>query len=504
MSTFHKVITVLVVLLLAVSLTAQVAPVAAQARTAQWLVSVTYQNVGTGPATVSVNFYAEGDGTAISFNPLGAGTLAAGAGTSFFIGSTSLPSGFRGSAVMSSDQPLVATVVQFSQQADFKMRLLSNGFQSSNASSQYIIPTTLLNRFSRTTVFSIQNTENQAIDAVVRFYDALNAGALASTITHTIPAQSSKYIELDDVNDTGLTGKTTFDGSAIVSAFLSGTSTPANVVSAVSEYYTNRNVATNFEGVPLSAAANNIFMATGLCQRFGLDSFYAVTNASLVSSAVITVTYRNTDGTQKAVDGPYTIGPGQKKSITTCSPSDTTNMASFTGSAAIESSGAPVAVLGRAQNSINAGTTGTQDVFTAFLGESAGTSKRAFPFVRWANDTRYAASTGGQQRAFIAVQSMSTGTNVFDVKYYDKNGGLIATHPLTIAQYAKGNSDPNAANALGQNGMNTGEFGYYTDGTFGGAVVVEANSANPTAQFIAIIRVQNPGAGEDYNAVPIN
>jgi hypothetical protein len=51
--------------------------------------------------------------------------------------------------------------------------------------------------------------------------------------------------------------------------------------------------------------------------------------------------------------------------------------------------------------------------------------------------------------------------------------------------------------------MNPGEFGYYTDNTFGGAVVIEADAANPAAKFIAIARVQHPGAGEDYNAVAV-
>ena len=368
-----------VVVLLALATMTGVA-YAQSAKSASWLVSTTYQNVGTGPANITFAFYPEGNATPINF---AVPTLAAGAGTSLYIGSVSgISTGFRGNAVVSSDQPLVATVVQFSNDTGFKMRLLSNGFQSSDASSQYLVATTLLNKFNRTTVFSIQNVESVAIKATVRFYNADNNGVLAATVTHNIPANSSKYIDIS-VSNTGLPSSTTvFNGSAIVSAVKVSDNTAANVVAAASEFYTNQPVAANFEGIPLSGAANTVYVPTGLCQRFGLDTFYAVQNASLTpgATATINVTYRNTDGSVKTTDGPYTIGPGQKKSVATCAPSSGAAMANFSGSAVIASTGAPIAVIGKAQNSQAAGTPATQYVFTAFLGKPAGTSKMALPF----------------------------------------------------------------------------------------------------------------------------
>ena len=503
-----KVISVAVVLALCVGLFGFAVPALASARTASWVVSVTYQNVGSTPASVNVDFYSEGSGTPITFNPLGSGgTLGAGAGASFYIGTvTGLPNPFRGSAVMSSSEPLVATVVQFSQDAGFKMRMLSNGFSTADASSQYLIATTLREKFSRTTVFSIQNADAADVKATVKFYDADNSGALAGQISHVIPAGSSKYIELDNPATTGLpAGTTVFNGSAIVTAVLnSDNTTPAKVVAAASELYTNRNVGANFEGVPLSRANNTIYLATALCQIFGLDTFYAVQNASLSSTATINVTYYDTNGVLKTTDGPYTIGAGQKKSISTCAPSSGMTMTGFTGSAKLTSTGAPIVALGKAQAQVGAGPA-TADMFTIFMGEPQGASKLALPFVRYANDANYlaASNVGGKQRAFLAIQNLETTTIKVNVKYYGKAGGSpIATQPLTIPALAKGSSNAATAGALGQAGMNAGEFGYYTDGTFGGAVTIEADAANPTAKFIAIARVQHPGAGEDYNAVP--
>lgn len=498
---FKKLFVIAMVLALAVSAFSGVGVAYASARTASWLVSVTYQNVGTAATSVSVDFYAEGSATPITFDPLSGGTLNAGAGRSFFIGSVSgIADGFRGNAVMSSSQPLVATVVQFSNDTGFKMRMLSNGFQASDGSNQYLIATTLNNKFNRTTVFSIQNTGSTAVTATVHFYDADNAGANISNPTFNIPANSSKYIELDNAADTGFSGGATtqFNGSAIVEV-PSGSA----VVAAASELYTNKNVGANFEGIPLSRVANTVYLATALCQKFGLDTYYAVQNASLTQNATITVAYKDTAGNNfPTTDGPYVIGPGQKKSITTCS---LPGMAGFTGSATITSTGAPIAVIGKAQCQITSCPAAQADVFTIFLGETAGASKLAMPFVRWSSDANFnaASNVGGKQRAYLAVQNLESTQIVVTVKYYDKDGNLAGSENLTIPSFSKGNSNPSTAGALGYGSMNPGEFGYYTDGSFGGSAIIEAAAANPTAKFIAIVRVQHPGAGEDYNAVAV-
>ena len=494
---------------------------AQSAKSASWSVSITYQNVGDDASTMIVNFYEEGSDTAITFNPLegiGDGTLAAGAGASFWIGSVDdIADGWRGSAVVSSSQPLVATVVQFSGDAGVDtMRLLSNGFQTSDASSQYLIATVLLNKFSRTTVFSIQNTESSAIDATVNFYDADDNGNLASTITHDIPAYSTKYVDMSNTSDTGLPGTTTvFNGSAIVTAVLDGTTTSANVVAAAGEYYTNRGLAANFEGLPLSRADTTIYLATGICENFGLDTYYAVQNASLTGSAFIEVTYRNTAGNTVATDGRYEIGPGQKYSIITCSPSDSTDMHAFSGSAVINSydaatgttEGAPIVAIGKAATSINYPTSGSTNAFTAFMSEPVGVSKIALPFIRWASNANFVASQPSKQRSYIAIQNLEATEIKVNLTYKDRNGVTAgSTQTLTIPAYSKGNSDPNGAGAVAGGaalGMNDGEFGYYTDGGFGAGTIVEAHPDNPDAKFIAIVRVTNgAGAQEDYNGPP--
>jgi hypothetical protein len=477
--------------------------VEASARDANWVVAVTYQNVGDAPATLVVNFYAENSATPVPFDPLNGGTLAPGAGRSFFIGNVAVPAGFQGNAVMNSDQPLVSTVVQFSQDPGFKMRLLYNGFQASKADDTYFVATVLKNKFDRTSVFSIQNTEDADINVTVSLYDADSPGNPPAVTNHAIPAMSSKYIDMDDPADTGVAAPV-FNGSAIIQAELAGGGGPANVVAAVDEYYITSNIAAAFEGLPLADAAGTIYMSTGLCQRFGLDTFYAVTNASLTDSTDITVQYYDTGGTPVATDGPYTVGAGEKRSIRTCDPNDGTDMTAFTGSAVITSTATDIVVIGKAQNSLLAGTPGTAELFTAFMGESVGSSELAVPFVRWASDAQFndPGNTGERQRSFLAIQNLENSAIEVDAEYYDKDGNLVGTHTLTIPANSKGNTNASLAGVLGAPGMVPGAFGYYQDGSFGAAVLIKAGDANPGAQFIAINRTQHPGAGEDVNGAP--
>jgi hypothetical protein len=491
------------VMVVAMMLTAfGVGHVSANARTLSWAVSITYQNVGTGQATVSIDFY-QPSGTDI---PYALPALNAGAAASLYIGAvTDVPSGFRGSAVMSSNQPLVATVVQFHPNGageTVKVRMLSNGFTGNDGSSQFLLATVLANTFSQTVIFSVQNTESETVTATIKFYDL--SGNLASTKSYDIPTAAAKYIEMDNTTDTGLPTNV-FNGSAVVTAVLkSNAAIAAKVVASEGQYYTNKDVASAFEGIPLSKAATTLYMATGLCKSSNMDTVYAVQNASLTTATSITVTYYNIDGSPKTTDGPYPIGAGQKKSITTCAPSSGMSMTGFSGSAKVVSTVTPIAAIGRAQGSAGAPAS-VANVFTAFMGESTGYAKVALPFVRYANDAHFNASNnyGSWQRTYLAIQNVSGVPGNAIVKYVDKAGNVVATQTLTIAAGAKGNSNPLAAGATGTSGMNAGEFGYYTDGTFGGGVTIEVDPTTPGASFIAIARVQNPGMGEDYNGASV-
>src|SRR5438445_12302443 len=73
-----------------------------------FVTSITYQNLSGTTANITFSFQSEGSGTATTVNS----TLAGNAVSALFLGSVgTLSAGFKGSAVMSSDQPIVATLV---------------------------------------------------------------------------------------------------------------------------------------------------------------------------------------------------------------------------------------------------------------------------------------------------------------------------------------------------------------------------------------------------------
>ena len=90
-----------------------------------FVTSITYQNLSASTANIVFTFYTQDSGTSVNSNQ----SLAGNAGSSLYLGSVAgLSDGFHGSAIMSSDQPVLATTVQVPQSGTVKNRPLSNGF----------------------------------------------------------------------------------------------------------------------------------------------------------------------------------------------------------------------------------------------------------------------------------------------------------------------------------------------------------------------------------------
>lgn len=478
---------------------ATLSPAAAQtAYTTQFVTSITYQNVGTGTATMSVLFYPENSGTPITHN---LPPLAPNAGASLAVVNVSgLSAGFKGGAVIQSDQPVVSTLVQVPIGSPGVVnRPLTNGFNPSDGSAAFQIPTVLKNAFNTNTRFSIQNVDTVNADITVKFVsaDSSNLGQTVHTETITnLPPNSVKYIDAGLVTQLG----SSFNGSAQITATRSGTSDPGKVVAAALELSTNSVNSNGFEGSAGGAAggASKVYMPSAICNAFGgQQSAYAVQNVDPPGgagsqNANIVVTYLTrpaTDPTAPLATNTYTttILPGAKASIAGC----TSNVPSgHSGSAVIESTGAKIVAVGKV----------TGPAFTsASPGLTGGASKLALPYVRWTT-TQFV--PGGRQLTSIAIQNIGTTdlpANAVKVKYYDKNGALVGTHDLpAIPVNAKVNSNPSNIGSAGS------EFGYYPDNTFGGSAVIEGP---PGSQLVALARVlSNTPAGqvgEDYNGIPI-
>ena len=438
-----------------------------------FVTSITYQNLSSSTANIVFTFYTQDSGTTVNSNQ----TLAGNAGSSLYLGNVvDLSAGFHGSAIMSSDQPVLATTVQVPQSDTVKNRPLSNGF--SEGASRVLIATALKNHFSATSILSVQNVDSVAADITVRFFPVGSAVALYTANIANLPAGAAHYFDLSGITELG----DDFNGSVTIeSADDGGAALSGSVVAAVMELSTSGNGASAFEGVSGSATTTKVYMPSALCDAFGgQNSAYAVQNTSSSNPTNVTVTYSN-GLTQTA-----SIPAGGKQSFVTCTAAGMPS--GFSGSATIQSATEDIIAIGKVYGT---------GLSTAFVGATAGAETLALPYVRWALQANY--DNGTQQRTFLAIQNVGAATITGDVivRYIDKNGNEVGTHTISADIPVGGKVNSNATLA----GLT--EFGY--TGGFGGSVLIEGPGGS---SLVAIARVQSvvPGVetvGEDYNGIPV-
>jgi hypothetical protein len=444
------------------------------AYTTSFTTSITYQNVGTATANSSLTYFSENSGTSI---PTTLAALPAGAGSSVFVGNVSqVGAGFKGSAVLSSDQPLVATLVQIPAAASaVKNRPLSNGFSAGASSVR--LATVLKNQFSTTTVFSVQNAGSAAVNFTVNLIPV--SGATISIPVNNLPAGAAKYFDMGTLSNVTAAS---FNGSATITSSTPG----ASLVATAMELSTTGRAVSAFEGV--TGGASTVYMASALC-NFNVsgqptNTAYAIQN---VGSAATNITVNFSSGKTVTVNG---VAAGAKTSVQGCAGS---NANGFIGSATITaSSGGSIVAIGKVSGA---------GISSAFLGATAGASKLALPYVRWSQSQF---STGARQRAFIAIQNIGAAlpANSITVKYVDVNGTTVGTHTINTAvgTGAKTNSNPFVL------GAPAAEFGYSIAGKFGGGAIVQGPAGS---QLVAVVRVVSfvpatgETVGEDYNGIPV-
>ncbi|MDD2523059.1 MAG: hypothetical protein PHW11_09635 [Anaerolineaceae bacterium] len=450
-----------VVLVLALLLGGVFTSAQAGAYTTQFTTSVTYQNVGTGPATINLVFYGEADPNGI---PITLPELAPLAGTSIYVGSVGdIANGFKGSAVMSSNQPLVSTLVQVPKAGNpsgVKVRPMSNGFTS--GSDYVLVPTVLKGTFDANTIVSVQNVDTVPADFELTFVPISGAPITVNTVA--IPPHATKYYDLGVMSAI----PAGFNGSLQVNS-------TGPVVASALELKIVAAGAYAFEAA--SDFSNTIYMPSALCKFNGVQtSSYAVQNTT-TGDVDVTVAYAG-GGTA----GPVTLAAGAKGSFNACDVNDD----GYIGSAVITATGDVVAM----------GKVFGGGLSTAFLGFNNGAAKVALPYVRWTTDHYF---DGTRQRSYIAIQNVGAalGAGTVTVKYYDKAGVLVGTDTLgAIPAGGKVNSNAGVVGAA--------EFGYYTDGTFGGSAVIEGPAGS---QLAVIVRVQSRAGAttvaEDYSGIVI-
>jgi hypothetical protein len=476
------VFVVLALLLLAVPASTALA----QGATDQtWTSSITYYTPSSTGGTLQVDYYAN-DGTKYSASPI---TLAGHKAGSLLIGNVStVPDGFAGSAVLSSEVPIVATNVQFAAgtAAGSYGRLLYSGFSEAEAADKFYVPTVLYNVSAKVTSrIGVQNVETFEISAHLAFYP-LGSTSPSATKDVNIPAQASYIFWPTDI-PLG----STFNGAMVVTATKKDDAgTPGRVVAASEETSNVGPQAYAFEGS--AAGATKIYMASMMCKSGSAQqiSYYAVQNIGDVQANVSITAYDTAGNVLVGPTTPTPIAAGAKKSFDPCALGVAQGKL---GSAVIESDGAPIIAIGKISAS--------NGLLTAFVGAAQGSTNVAAPYVRWAADPTK------DFRSYIAIMNVgaAAATNV-QVKYYDGNGNLAGTDNLTSAarggslgKLIKRSTDATLAGALN---TTYGDFGFHPAG---GAI--EVTSDQPVVVVVRLARTVSLGTvtqlGEDYNGTPI-
>jgi hypothetical protein len=440
--------------------------------------SITYMNVGDAATTqLKVLFYEN----AIDTTPIEVTltNLNKNAGSSVFIGGLSeVTAGFEGSAIMQSDQPMLATLVQLPQgSTTVKVRPLSNGF--GNGGPTALVATILKNTFNSNSILSVQNTDSVVNDITVRFYNT------SATLVHTVvkaDVASGAGFYIDSGTEAGL--GTSFNGSAVIDA-VRNDSSDGNVIASVMELDITTIGGKAFESV--SSGGITFYMPTALCNAFsGNSTAYAIQNTSLSDSTNVEVEYSN------GLKETKNIPAGSKASFLTCD----VVASGFSGAATLTSDNTSVIAIGKAFGG---------GLSTAFLGAASGYEKLGLPYVRWTANANYI--TGSQQRTSIAIQNIGgSPVGPVTVQYIDSTGNVDGTHTITsIGAGEKANSNASSAGLT--------EFGNPNSNVppgFGGSVVITGPSGS---QLVAVARVStctvNNGttcttfAAEDYNGLPV-
>lgn len=453
----------------------------AQSATGQtWTSSITYYTPSGTSGNLTVVYY---DGlTTYTAGPFAMNPHAAG---SVNIGSTSVPDGFAGSAVLSADVPIVATYVQFAKTVPFEYsRSFYTGFDSSSAGSNFYLATTRANGIT-TSQIGVQNTDGFEITAKLDFYSVANPTVIY--FTHSVDLQPSASYVASVPSIPGYPGGS-FDGSLVVTATKLGEpGTPGHVVAVAQETQDTGRAVYGFEGG--SSGATLVYIPTAMCRRGVTEqtSYIAAQNTG-DSDADVVIDYYDTTGTLVGSMPSTVVAKGAKLSTNPCAQNLLVNTL---GSAVIRTTNAqPLVAIGKVASN--------DGLVTAFVGQSAGALKLAAPYVRWAAD----AATNF--RAYLAIMNVgSAPAESIVVNYYDAAGTLRAAHTVAspgspLARFTKVNSNPSTAGALVG-----GSFGY---GPNGGAVEIVSDQP-----VVALVRlVTNPTGlgsvttlGEDYNGVPI-
>lgn len=429
--------------------------------------TITYQNVGLDIAHITILYYPEGQSTPIS---IARPDLPVGASATVSIGNLeTTPASFKGSAVIKSDVEVAVLMTQIPTTVNVKARPLAGATTKGTASIWLL---NIVKVTGMAAIISVQNLDNNPANIKFTFYGGVKPVILSK---NNIPVGGSAYIDLADMSDL----PNLYAGSVLVESVRAGNNTPGKITG----------MSLNSDGTATDANATEsiagggttIFMPVAMCYAMGgMSTSYFIFNTDPIQSATVTVTYNT--GKSDSQSLPSRTG----RYFSACAPKSTAS--GYYGYATIKSNGPLILAKGVIKN---------MGVSATFIGQSTGTDKLAFPFVSY-SASQY--TTGQRSRTTISVMNLggNLAAGAVKAKYFGKDGKLMGTYAFPA--FASGMKIETNAAQLGAVGA---EFGYYSDGTSGGSVIVEGPAGSSLMAVGLVLNVVSSGvySGEMYNGI---
>ena len=255
------------------------------------------QNVGSGPANVTVN-YSNNTSESATIQPNAAATFDQ-------AGNGSLGNIFIGSAVVTSDVPVVATVLEQGTSTLFGY----DGFRTADASNSPVMPLVNANNSGFITGVQIQNTGNVDTNVTVS-YTPSSAGA-ACTETKSITANGgSATFALDAFSSTNA-GENCADGATFIgSARVTANSAGQPLVAIVNQLNLGSNKGAAYGAFNPANGSSVVELPLIMDRNSGFWTGYSITNVGNKATN-ITCSYTNT----AHVDQQNNVAPGSSFTV---------------------------------------------------------------------------------------------------------------------------------------------------------------------------------------------
>ncbi len=285
------------------------------------------QNLSSTEANVQLMFY-DADGNAVTAATL-SDTISGDSNKLYTqANNTNLPTGFNGSVVVSSDQPIAAIGVQESTNAaNMKYQGTYGGFAGDAAADKFYVPVVMKAFYNYTTEISVQNAGTGDVNVTITY----DPGGYTDTKTGLKAGQAVRF---NNANTTGMANG--YIGSAIIT-----TSAGGKVVAVVNQINASAYQEQTYEGFSDASSGTLLYVPVVMRGFYNWNTSVQVQNVGSASTNVAIIFSNGTQQTQ-------TVGAGQSYLFT--QQNNAALPASWLGSARVTSSASNIVAIVNQQN----------------------------------------------------------------------------------------------------------------------------------------------------------